>query len=373
MKIQVRVIRTWSEFLELRPEWETIFEELEEQNPFLSWDWIESWVEIYGHRYKPVILVVVDSPRVIGIAAFYFDEKARHGLTKTPAIRWVGDQFVSSEFLDILAPVYQKYTVWWNVLNWFLENRELNWNLLVLDDMIQSRFSVQIVEQISKKLSLGYHRAVKNVLPVLYFPPEWDKWKHSHPHPDFISMMRNRTKRLRKKFRVEIRKIGSQDELKSDIEIFFELHQKNWNYKGLPGSFVTPEKREFYRRITRRFLDRNWLEMRLMRIDGAPATVEVGFALNQVYYSLQSGYDPRFRRFSAGSILFYEFFQELLGDGIKRVEFLRGDETYKFRWGAHRRYSVTQWVGNRSLYGIAYPFYKRQKNRIKHAALAVFS
>lgn len=203
-------------------------------------------------------------------------------------------------------------------------------------------------------------------MPVLHLEKDWDAWVQAHPNRDFIAMTRNRGRRLKKKHHVDVHLIQDEQAFSEAIEIFFDLHQKNWTSRGLPGSFATDEKREFYRRIGRAFLRKNWLQFRLASIDGEPATAEFGVTLDNVYYSLQSGYDPKFRKQNMGHFLFYETIHAQAIEGIRRVEFLRGGETYKFSWGARKQYSSTLWVGNQSLSGLFHPFYKRQKHRIKH-------
>ena len=366
MRTQMEVIQSWEDFWKLRENWESLFAAMDAKNPFLSWSWVRTWVEIYGQAYDPLIFVIKDRGHTIGIVPFYIDTHLHLGLSRKGTIRWLGDQFVSSEFLDALAPHYQQYTVWWNVMNWLLENDDVNWSFLFLDDMLDTNFSVQILEQISKKLATGYHRTVKNILPVLFLPHSWEEWVDTHPNVEFLSMTRNRSRRLRKKHAIEIRLIQSPQEFDSAVEIFFNLHQKNWQSRGMPGSFVTDEKREFYRRMGRLFLENGWLQFRFSYLDGRPATSEFGIILDNVYYSLQSGYDPDLRKFNMGHFLFYEIVQTLVKKGVKRIEFLRGDEKYKFKWGAQKRYSVTQWIGNRNLNGLIYPLYKKQKHFIKH-------
>ena len=373
MRTQVEIIRSWKDFWKLKENWESLFWAIEVKNPFLSWGWVSTWVEIYGQSYDPLIFVIKDKEHIIGIVPFYLDRRLHLGFSRNGTIRWLGDQFVSSEFLDALAPHYQKYTVWWNVINYLLENDDVNWSFLFLDDMLDTNFSVQILNQISKKMALGYHRTVKNILPVLFLPHIWEEWVDSHPNVEFLSMIRNRSQRLQKKHAVEIHLIESREQFDSAVEIFFDLHQKNWNHRGEPGSFSTNEKREFYRRMGRLFLKNGWLQFRLSHLDGRPATAEFGILLDKVYYSLQSGYDPDLRKFNMGHFLFYQIVQTLAKNGVERIEFLRGDEKYKFKWGAQKRYSVTQWVGKRNLPGLTYPLYKKQKHFLKHLIQGVFS
>ncbi len=365
MSAKIDMISNWPDFFALESAWKKLYRSQATRRPFQSWEWAKSWVEIYGTAFEPAILVVQDEDEIVGIAPFYLDRQGRWPL-RGRVLRFLGDRIVSTEFQDILAPAGYLSIVWWHILRWLLGNSTVQWDFLFLDDMLESTPSGRILYQLSQKLGLSFHRTQKNVLPVLPLEKDWDEWVKRHPNRDFISMTRNRGRRLRKKQDVRVQLVQSEREFTEAVEIFFELHQKNWTSRGLPGSFTTEEKREFYRRIGLAFLRNGWLEFRLTYVDGEPATAEFGVTVDNVYYSLQSGYDPKFRKQNMGHFLFYEIIHAQAVNGIQRVEFLRGGETYKFSWGAQKQYSATLWVGNHSLPGIFQPFYKRQKHRVKH-------
>jgi len=100
MRAQVEIIRSWQEFGKLQEEWGRLFWAMDVKNPFLSWDWVHTWMEIYGQAYEPLIFVVKDRGHVIGIVPFYLDRQYQLGFSRNGTIRWLGDQFVSSEFLE---------------------------------------------------------------------------------------------------------------------------------------------------------------------------------------------------------------------------------------------------------------------------------
>ncbi len=365
MLARVELISNWDDFFSLEPAWRKLYNLQEMRRPFQSWEWMKAWVEIYGSAVEPAVLLVRDENEIVGIAPFYFDEQGR-GPFRGRVLRFLGDRIVSTEFQDILAPSGYLNIVWWQILSWLLQSASLKWDFLFLDDMLETAPSAQILRQLSQKLGLSFHRTRKNVMPVLQLDRNWDRWVKMHPNRDFISMTRNRANRLRKKRDVRVRLIQAPEEFTDAVEIFFNLHQKNWTSRGLPGSFATEEKREFFRRIGLGFLKNGWLEFRMTYLDGEPATSEFGATLDGVYYSLQGGYDPKFRKQNMGHFLFYEIIHAQAVHGIRQVEFLRGGETYKFSWGAKEQFSTTLWVGNHSLPGLFHPFYKRQKHRVKH-------
>ena len=51
-----------------------------------------------------------------------------------------------------------------------------------------------------------------------------------------------------------------------------------------------------------------------------------------LYYN--AGIDPDARELSPGVLMVYAYVERALARGIRRVDFLRGDEPYKYEWGA---------------------------------------
>jgi CelD/BcsL family acetyltransferase involved in cellulose biosynthesis len=51
-----------------------------------------------------------------------------------------------------------------------------------------------------------------------------------------------------------------------------------------------------------------------------------------LYYN--AGIDPDARELSPGVLMIYAYVRRALELGIRRMDFLRGDESYKYEWGA---------------------------------------
>src|SRR5207253_2397530 len=70
-----------------------------------------------------------------------------------------------------------------------------------------------------------------------------------------------RTRKLGKKYYIEICKCAEEPELDMALEALFELHGKHWRLRGLPGTLHLPERRQFYRELAGLLLARNRLEL----------------------------------------------------------------------------------------------------------------
>ena len=113
----------------------------------------------------------------------------------------------------------------------------------------------------------------------------------------------------------------------------FQLHQLRQNAQGNRGGFASERIKAFHRAVTRDFLHRDWLRLVLLEIEGTPVGADYAFQFKDSVSLYQSGFDPSWSSRSPGSLLKSYWIERAISDGIRKCDFLRGDEPYKKRWG----------------------------------------
>lgn len=113
------------------------------------------------------------------------------------------------------------------------------------------------------------------------------------------------------------------------------LHQLRWHDKGLPG-VMRDRDCDFHREAARRFLEHDNLRVYGLRIRGNLAAVGYGFHHRDQSYYYLTGFDPAYGHMSLGTILLGVAVRRSMQEGAKGFDFLRGNEAYKQRWGAHQ-------------------------------------
>jgi CelD/BcsL family acetyltransferase involved in cellulose biosynthesis len=166
--------------------------------------------------------------------------------------------------------------------------------------------------------------------------------------------VRTRGRRLERRYDMEIRVCRDEQSLPAYLETLFTLHEKRWQVRGEPGSFGSAQRRTFYRKMSARFLRRGWLDLSQLAVNGKVVAAQLGFRFRGTEYSLQEGFDPDYSGDSVGYVLRACNLQRLIGDGIRRYDFLAGRDPAKDRWGAsHEAYLDLQFARPRSA-GAAY-------------------
>lgn len=141
--------------------------------------------------------------------------------------------------------------------------------------------------------------------------------------------LRRNTRKLEKQHRLEFRLCEDPDRLGDDLDTLIRLHRARWG--AGEGAFQRDAVVAFHHDFAAAALERGWLRLWTMEIDGEPAAAWYGFRFGGAECFYQSGRDPRFDRFSIGFLMLMRTVQAAFEDGLERYAFLRGDEPYKDR------------------------------------------
>jgi CelD/BcsL family acetyltransferase involved in cellulose biosynthesis len=132
----------------------------------------------------------------------------------------------------------------------------------------------------------------------------------------------------------EIRLEDSTDPLR-DLDVFIELHQKRWGEDGLfrpgPGG---DQSRVFFRRLFELFGPDGPLRLTFLTVGGRCIASGIHFETPDAILYYNAGVDPDARDLSPGVLMVHAYVARALAKGIRRLDFLRGDEPYKYDWGA---------------------------------------
>jgi CelD/BcsL family acetyltransferase involved in cellulose biosynthesis len=158
----------------------------------------------------------------------------------------------------------------------------------------------------------------------------WDAFLAARSR-NFREQARRRERALRKKHDVAFR-LADEETLEADLDTLFRLHDARW--EGATSTFDAATG-DFHRAFSRRALERGWLRLWVLEVDGTPVAAWHGFryAGDEWYY--QSGRDPEWERRSVGFVLLAHTVREAMDEGVGEYRLLRGGEEYKGRFSTH--------------------------------------
>jgi peptidoglycan/xylan/chitin deacetylase (PgdA/CDA1 family)/CelD/BcsL family acetyltransferase involved in cellulose biosynthesis len=145
---------------------------------------------------------------------------------------------------------------------------------------------------------------------------------------NFRQQLGRKERNLARRHRVELRLVTEPERLPEALDRLFELHALRW---GGAGSAFLP-RAGFHRDFAAAALERGWLRLWLLELDGRPAAAWHGFRFGGVEHYYQSGRDPAFDHLSAAFVLLAHTIRAAFDDGVAEYRFGRGQDPYKYRF-----------------------------------------
>jgi CelD/BcsL family acetyltransferase involved in cellulose biosynthesis len=153
-------------------------------------------------------------------------------------------------------------------------------------------------------------------------------------------------------FEESIDPLAPGPEGRTDLDLFIDLHQARWGTEGLfPDTPGGAQSRAFITRLFEEFrlvaaADAGCSSAPGQPVPGCPirlsflsvggtrvaASIHFETADSILYYN--AGVSPDAFALSPGVLLVWSLVERALGSGKTRLDFLRGDEGYKYEWGA---------------------------------------
>lgn len=143
---------------------------------------------------------------------------------------------------------------------------------------------------------------------------------------NFRQQLRRRERKLEREHELRYRPLARAD-FGPDFDLFVSLHRARW---GRRTSFLGDI--DFHREFARLALNRAWLQIWFLELDGMPVAAWYGFRFAGVESYYQAGRDPAWEHASVGLVLLAHTVREALCDGLDEYRLLRGGEVYKYRF-----------------------------------------
>lgn len=287
---------------------------------FSTPEWAAAWWHTYGQGREPLVLPVVDGDgRVAAILPLYVTR--RLGLR---IARFIGHG-AGDELGPVCAPPDHDEVS--TILG------RLPRSDRVSADLVLAEAIPEVERWHAVPGATVLHRTGS---PTIRFEAaDWDAYLATLS-PNLRGQLRRRERRLLREHTAACRVTADAASLEHDLDTFFALHRARWG----PASSLLGRS-DFYRRFCTLALERGWLRLSFLEIDGQPAAAALDFRFGGVQFHYNSGRDPHWDEYSAGLVLRAMTLRDALTDGIAEYRFLRGDESYKARFANGDRGSMT--------------------------------
>jgi CelD/BcsL family acetyltransferase involved in cellulose biosynthesis len=293
---------------QLRSEWVRLGEA--SGNIFSSWEWNSIWWSYFGNGRRLLTFAHRVDGRVAAIVPLY-------GWRERPLriLRFLGHGH--GDLLGPVSPEDRKLAA--EALRAALKRSDFD--VFVGDWLLaDERWSEQLGGRILRET--GY--------PILRFEAgTWDEFLAARTR-SFRKDARGEIRRLEREHDVRFRMTDDPASLDSDLDTVFHLHGAR--FAGHEGCYFCGENEAFQREFAAAALERGWLRLWILEVDGRPVSTEYGFRFGDSHFAYQTGRDPAWDRSSVGSVLEMHAIRLALEEGVAEYRFLQGNESYKYRY-----------------------------------------
>jgi CelD/BcsL family acetyltransferase involved in cellulose biosynthesis len=313
-------------FWALKPEWNELVRRSCCDTLFLTWEWQSTWWKHLGEGGLRLVGFRADGDgRLVGIAPLFHTQTG----DGKDVLFLVGCRDVS-DYLDLIVEPGQENAVY-NALLDYLEGDVPAWDLVDFCNIPQESPTFVRLRELAEARGYATLVEVEDVCPLIRLPATWDEYL----------MMLNKKQRheVRRKLRkadaeAETRFIivGPEHDLATEMQAFIDLHQKSTPEKD---QFMDPQMQGFFFDVAGVLQAQGWLQLAFVEMNGQKAATLLNFDYGGDILVYNSGYDPaRFRNLSPGIIVTARCIERAIALGRGKFDFLRGNEVYKYRFGA---------------------------------------
>jgi CelD/BcsL family acetyltransferase involved in cellulose biosynthesis len=294
-----------------REDWERLGPET--GSPFSSWEWADAWWRHMSPPGEQTLLAARDGHgRTVAILPLYV---RRRGPLRI--LRFIGHG-PADQIMPISLPDDREHAA--AALRLALDDGVGRWNVAVLERLPG--------EQDWPRL-LGAPAARREPSPVLEAEGmDFEAWLKSRSK-NFRDQIRGRERKLARKHELAFRLTEDPERLDADFDELVRLHQLRF---GETSRAFDPPRDTFHREFARAALDRGFLRLWTLELDGRAAAAWLGYRMGGTEWYYQSGRDPDLERESVGFVLMAHTIRAALDDGMSAYRLLLGDESYKDRF-----------------------------------------
>lgn len=325
------------EFRDSKEKWNALASAMSYPSIFCTWEWIYTWWEHFGDKYRPLILFIYHHAELVGILPLAScGTKLKKGCLTGRVLSYCGSMELYPDHLDIISSGKHAPQCLSAAFH-FLATKYKRWDVCHLGLSTQRSNFMTWLEKNRDNDNFPFDLALKKADIARFI-------SISGSFDDYITRF---DKKQRYNLRSRRKKLYDEhgfaytpcDPLKEPryLDILFDLHSLRSNKKRIRSRFISPRIIEFHKSLVRRIGDKGWLSFRALQNEKDVIAVSYNFFYEGRMFSYQKGLDPRWERYGPGKTILYEAIQETFLNGGTEYNLLQGDEEYKSLWADNYR------------------------------------
>jgi len=322
-------IRKHNHFSEIQPsDWDGLLEKSHTNVPFLRYGYLERWWEYRGGGEWSAdtqlsIYSAWQDDQLIGIAPLFY--------TLNPQGYKVLHLLGSVEISDYLDFIARPGSLKGFILA-FLEDiyQDAFIDSLILVNVPQDSTSLPALSAAAQQIDWGVEIKELSHTPTIQLPSDWDTYLASIDKKQRHEIRRKLRRAQESSEKMTWHILTPSDDIEQGYLQFINLMEQDDNKR----IFLTDTMRVQMRHIMEWAFSEGILQLSFLKLNDQPAAAYYCFDYQDRILVYNSGFDMTFSAYSPGWVLLGLLIQHAISQGKTHFDFMRGNEAYKYRFGA---------------------------------------
>jgi CelD/BcsL family acetyltransferase involved in cellulose biosynthesis len=329
----VETIREVTGFASLKQEWNELLQSSDSDGLFLTWEWLYTWWKHLSGDRQLLIIVVRCEGVLAAVAPCCLSPRNLSHRRLLPVLEFLGSGSVGSDYLDVIVRRGHEQEARLALSTCLAGERlALSWTQLKLGGCLAAGVASALVEK-------GWSCAGSETNTCPFIPLSGKSWESylATLGAEHRYNFHRKWKRLNRDYRVSFEQVRTQEQCRQSIDLVIAQHNLRWRDRGGSDAFHTSALIEFHREFCQVALERGWLRLYVLRLDGTPAACLYGFLYGRKFYFYQSGLDAAYDKHSVGLVTMGLAIQRAIEECAEEYDLLHGSEAYKSHWSRDSR------------------------------------
>lgn len=320
--MRIHNIQNFKDFHRLENIWNPVVSASSFNSIFLSYEWFLSWWQSLSGKNTLEILIITEGDETVGIAPLMRNDDSLYFI----ASREVTD------YCDFIFP-QDKYQFYLNESIKFVHRNLPGITRLELINIPSDSTTLALLPKFAAEYGYSGSSFECETTSTLSLPTTYTEY--------LAGLGRKCRHELRRKMKhmdslpgIRIAKITQDKDLRFALDDFIGLHKASHPDKaefwGNPGMV------DFFKCLTHLFSQNSWIELNLLYKANSLMAGLLNFRYKDRIYFYNTAYDPEYASYSPGIYLFINSIKQAIEEKKKIADFLRGQEKYKFDFGAKK-------------------------------------
>lgn len=340
-------LETWKR---AESEWNDLINRSIAPSVFLTFEYLHSAWEAYGHDAALHIVKIYAGETLLGVVPLKISSRRVCGIPSTTLQPIGGEEAEGSYFIVIDQEVlFYEAVIDYLTLHFHLWSKVF-FNLL----NIAHPFTNLFCKKFSTNRKLIVERKDCFAHPYITINESWEQYLEGLNNK-FIHNLRTKVGKASHAGKLHVVCFRSPADISTYLDVYVELEQRSWKTSRDSGITRTENLHTLYRHMLSRCAQGGWAELTFLMLDGRLLAGGIGLKYCDRYTYLQTVYDSSTNQFSPGLILMTINVWRMYQSGLKIVDFMGNYVDYKRNWAQDEWQSCTVCVRKRySCEGLAY-------------------